>query len=414
MPTTQIWQGKQIARPWIKTLTVTTADAANTITLTCGGTQTVVVTPSTTNTTTTASELAAAASAAGGCFSELSFSPSAAAITITGPADGAPVTFSKTDAGSNATVLASVQTPTSPSDLNDAANWSTSVPTAGDTAVFDSTSSVDAKYNCDAIATITLATGQGIVKRKGYTGRWGLPVTNPNGFQEYRVTELQWKSDGMLFEPGDRDQAGQYRAKCMFTASAVTVTVQGSGSNAQVGSEALEISGLPAASIVYCTGASVALAPYQGQACIVVTLNAVNSTVRVGQGATLSGTVQFENCQALVKVSWTTSLKVDKGSDVEVAGAAAGPLISILRGSTLTWHSTGNPGNSPTVGTQSTLDLETAPGTSISIGGTIAAYAGCRILNSAGRGGVLVVQPVDCTLADITWNTLVGKTYTEA
>lgn len=402
------WVGKQIAKPWKKTLTVATADTGGTITLTGGNSQAVAVTPTTTNTTTTASEIATALAAAGGVFSDLTVTSSGAVVTLVGPSDGAPVTFSKADGGTNSTSLATVDSPTSPHDLNDPVNYSTgALPVdATDSLLFEN-SAVDAKYNADALAAIALVS-PGVVRRATYTGRLGLPSTNDSGYPEYRATYFQWKATGMLWEASDQDQPGQFRTQAMH-GSATTVTITGPASNAQIGGESLEIYGLPASSVVTMTGGSLALSPLQGQSCPVATLSALNATVSVGASATLSGTVRLDNCTARIRTSWTTSVTVDGQSQVEIGGSAAGVLV--IDGGTVYWRSTGNPGNSPIIGSGAVLDLETAPA-SLTIGGTIALYAGGALLDGAGRGGNYAVQLVRATMAEVTWRTVSNKTFT--
>lgn len=403
------WVGKQIARAWKKTLTVNTADTGDTITLTGGNSQAIVLTPTTTNTTTTAAEIAAAITAAGGVFVDLTATSSGAVVTLVGPDDGAPVTFSKSDGGTNSTALATVDTPLSPHDLNDPVNYSGgALPVdATDSLLFED-SGVDAKYNADALSAIALVS-PGLVRRATYTGRLGLPTTNAAGYPEYRVTDLQWKATDFSWEASEQDQPGQFRLRAMHTGSAVTATITGPSSNAQVGRESLELYGLPASSVVTLIGGSLALSPLQGQSCTVLTLNALNATVSIGASATLSGTARFDNCTARIRTSWTTSLTVDGPSQVEIGGSAAGTLV--IDGGTVVWRSTGNPGNSPIIGSGAVLDLETAPA-SLTIGGTVALYGGGALLDGAGRGGNYAVQLVRATLAEVTWRTVSNKTFT--
>lgn len=410
------WIGKQIARPVVFTLTVVTSNNAGTIILTCGGSQQIAISPSTNTAATTAAEIAAAVNNATGCFKDLSASNTSgsAVVTLTGPADGMPVTLTKTDAGGNATTLTSVA-PLSPHDLADGVNYSTgSLPSAGDVLTAED-GSVDILYNLDALAGVILNATNGFIRRSTYTGRIGLPTTNAQqGYPEYRVSELQLNCASFFWEAGDRDSAQQFRLKSVFVGSPVTGTIQGSATRtAAVGKEALEIRGTPAGSALTITGASVAICPLEGQSGMVQTINGLNATVRIGQDASLTGTLTFENCQVQVKASWTTGLTADLGTKIEAAGSAAGPAIQLLRSSYMTWHSTGNPGDSPIVGIGATLDLETSPA-ALTITGTLLAYLNANILDGAGRGGNLKVQTVGCTLADIKWRTAVGKTYQQS
>lgn len=400
--------GRQIARAKVMTLTVTTADITAAVTFTGGNGQIVAITPTSATTSTAASDFSTGLQAAGGVFSELQFSASGAVVTITGPSDGAIFTFSKSDAGTNSTALATPTAPLSPHDATDVINWSTgALPVDTVDSVVLEDSSVSILYNLTGLSALGLTS---FTRRASYTGQIGLPTTNPLGFPEYRATELSVKSDTWSWESSPQDSAGQFRMLNTFSASAVTITIQGTGSNVQVGSEAFIVRGLPAASIVTVVGGSVCIAPTQGQACTVLTLTAIDSTVRVGPSATLSGTVNLVNCNAQVKSSWTTSLTMD-GGNVEIAAAAAGVII--LEAGTMTWHSTGNPGSAPVLGSGSFLDLSQAPA-ALTIAGTIQMYAGSTLNDPAGRGGNWAFKTVHCTLAEVTVVTKNDATYTKS
>ena len=402
--------GKQIARAWQKTLTVGTASPAGTITATGGNGQAVVVTPTTTDPTTTAGEIVTAMQNAGGVFTELAISSIGAIITLIGPSDGAIVTFSKTDGSANVTTLATVFAPLSPSDVADPLNYSTGLLPVStvDSLTFED-SSVSLKYNLTALAAITLA-APGLTRRTTFTGQIGIPTTNPLGFPEYRDTELSIKADTYLWESSPSDGAQEFRILNTFSASAVTVTVQGSGSNAQVGQESLQIRGLPAASIVTVIGGSLTVAPLQGQACTILTLVAVDGTLSIGPSTTLSGTVKLVNCNARIKSSWTTSLTMNGGT-VEIAGSAAGVIVN--EGGRLVWRSTGNPGASPILGSGALLDLSQSPAT-LTISGTIQMYAGSALYDPAGRGGNWAVKTVHCRIDEVTITTEDNGTYTKS
>jgi len=400
--------GVQLAVAKVMTLTVTTADPTSAVTFTAGPTQSIAVKPSSSTVATAASDFAIALAAAGGAFSDMSYSASGAVVTITGPADGAPFTFAKSDAGANSTTLATTVGPKSPSDVGDPANYSTgALPVTGVDSLTVENTAVPLLYNLDALAAITLT---GFTRRATHTGAAALPTTNANGYPEYRPTELSVKCTSWLVEQGDSDAAGALRFKAIDPGSPVTVTVTGSGSNAPVGSEAVELEGLPASSVVDVAGASVAVAPLSGQACTVATLKGNSATVRVGASATLSGTVELEDAQARIAASWATSLSVDGTSQVEIAGAAGGPGPTI-DGGTVTWKSTGNLSSAPTVGGGGTLDFALAPA-AVTITGTIQLYAGAALLDPYGRAGNWAAKLNRCVLSEVTISSPGNKTIT--
>lgn len=408
--------GRQIARANVYTLTITAADTAATITITCGGTQSVPVTPTTNNTTTTATDIYNALQGVGGCFTDLTVSNAVSVVTFIGPADGAPVTLSKVDAGGNATTLTQTVAPLSPYDLADAVNWASSnFPTGGDQAVFEN-SSVPAKYNLDALSGITLAAGSGassgLIRRRSFTGSLSLPDANTAGYAEYRPTKMSFKCSGLYWEASKSDTAQQFRLTSTFSGAAVTVIVQGDSTSARVGSEALEIDGLPTgqSNTGAITNASVAFAPLQSQACTLSDINAIDSTIRIGPSAVLSATLTFEDCLVQIASSWTTSLTADGSTtQIEVTGAAGGPIA--LQGGYTTWHSTGSPSANPVIGGGATLDLDTAPAV-LAIGGVVDMNAGGGLLDKNGRGGLYALKGRNCSPSEFIWTQPANRSFT--
>lgn len=398
------WKGLQRRRAMQRTLTVTTADTGGTITVTVGGTKSVIVTPTTTGTTLTATEIAAACELSTEPeFEEITWTSALAVVTAVGPDDGRPITIAKTDGGSNATTLATSVAALSPNDLTDAANYAGgALPVNGDRLVLQDTN-VPILWNLAGLTGVTFT----VLRKATFTAAVGLPDLNPAGYPEYRSTHLEPAGTAIEVEGAAFDQARQFRFKST-AGSAVTVTVRG-GNRSALGSEVVEVHGLPAASILQVAGGSVAVAPKVGQTATVGTLVASNATLTIGSGATL-GTVagpSLVDVTASILSSWSNTLALD-GGDVSVGGAAAGVLQ--IDSGRVVWRSTGNPGNSPAIGSGATLDLSQAPST-LTIGGTVALYAGGTLNDSAGRGGNYSLQTIRATLAEVTWITSNGRTF---
>lgn len=396
------WKGLQRKRAMVRTLTVTTAATGGTITVTVGGTKSVEVTPTTTNTTTTATEIAAACEASTEPeFEEITWASSTNTVTATGPDDGAPITVTKTDGGTNSTSITTTTAALSPHDVSDGANYAGGAAPANLDRLVLQDSNVSLLYNLAALTAVTFT----VLRKSSFTGGVGLPDTNPAGYPEYRDTHLKPAGTAIEVEGSPFDQAGQFRFEST-AGSAVTLTVRG-GSPGAVGSEVVEVHGLPAASVLRVAGGSVAVAPKVGQVATLGTLTASNASLRVGSGVTLSGGPALTNVSASVLSSWSGTLALD-GGDVSVGGAAAGVLQ--VDAGRVTWRSTGNPGNSPAVGSGATLDLSQAPAT-LTIGGTITLYAGATLDDGAGRGGNYSLQTVRCTLDEVRWVTSNGRTF---
>jgi hypothetical protein len=396
---TVTWVGRQRKRAQVGTLTVGTASTGGTITVTVGGRKSVIVTPPSTDTAATAAAIAAACAASTEPeFREITWASSTNVVTFTGPADGAPITVAKTDGGSNSTTLVSSATaPLSPHDIGDGANYSTgSLPSGSDALVYEN-SSVDAKYNADALTGITLAS---VTRRASFTGRLGLARDNPAGYPEYRVSEVELDAPILYLEGANSDAAGQVRIKSV-SSPAVTVTVTGQPNAAQLGSEAIEVRGLPSSSVLRATGGSIAVATGAGDTATVATLQAADATVRLGTGVTLTNAT-YTNCTVRQACSSTT-LIVQEGGTVEVVQAAAvsNSGLKVYRG-TVRWMSSGATGNSPELGPGGVVDFRNAP-TSVTVGGTVSLSAGCGWLDPAGKIATSYsVQLNNCSLRDVT------------
>lgn len=351
-----IWVGKQSAVPQDTRVTVTAAPANATFTLTVSGKARTFTYAAGTSTADAASKWAADLEASEeGEFAELTYTSSGSALVVTGPDDGAPFTVSAS-AGAGGTITGpatTAGTPKSPHDVNDGLNWSGgAVPTAVDVAVFEN-SDVDALYNLAALTAVAF----GVIRRATFAGRIGLPDTDEQlGYREYRATHLETAGTSIQVEQAPGDDAGQVRVRAT-AAGAVTVTVTGSGAPGAPGSEPVEVYGLAGASVVNVANAGVAVGPETTRPATVATVRGVNATVRLGPAVTVT-TVNLTGCEALVLCSYTT-LTVDRGGTVEVAGAAAGTTTEVEEGTAL-WKSTGNFG-ALTVGSDGTFDLSRAP-----------------------------------------------------
>lgn len=352
------WAGKQTRRAQAGTLTVTTADTGGTITVTVGGTKSVIITPTTTNTTTTATELLAALQAsAEGEFAEITWTSSTNVITFVGPDDGAPITIAKADGGSNATTLAAtgIASPKSPHDFNDAANYAGGVlPDDTDTLIFED-SDVDCLYNLSALTAKTIST----IRRNTFTGRVGLPDTNAaGGYVEYRARRLETAGLSHVLQQADGDDAGQIRLK-FTSASASTVTVTGNRAGA-IGDEPIDLTGLASTSTVNVSGAGVTISPKTSDSSVIAgAIRGNNATITIGPTVTLtSSTISITGGRALIQSTYPT-LTMDRGAAVEVSRAAVGTTTTNDSG-TLLWKSTGTFGTL-VLGSTGVIDLSQAP-----------------------------------------------------
>jgi hypothetical protein len=399
--------GRQKTQRAVKTVTIGSSTAAQTFSLTAGPTRTVTYTAGSGETTTSiaAALWALAVAAIDGEFKELDWgatAPTTASFTVTGPQDGAP--FDLTAGGTGTISVTATTAPLSPHDVADGANYSTgSLPSAADDLVAEETAA-SMSYNADALNAIALNS----FTRKGtHTGRLGLVELNPAGYREYRPTRLSIDAPTVTIETTRSDAAESLKVLSVHTGTGVTAVIRGDGRGVTVGNEQVELSGLPAASAVDASRSSVAVCPLSGQTATVATLLGVNSTVRIGAGTTLTGP-SLKDTDALIEASWSGTLTMN-GGNVEINGAAAGQFV--IEAGDMTWLSTGNPGASPVIGSDGTLDVSQAPKT-LSISGTILVYKGGELDDSAGRAGNYALTTVHATLDEITWRTPNNKTFT--
>ena len=405
---TVLYVGKQVKRAGVKSVTVGSSTAAQTFTLTTGNGKAITYTAGSGETTTTiaAALQALFAAATDGEFTELDSgsTPTSNVFNVTGPADGAP--FTLTTSGTGTLTIATVTAQLSPYDVSDGLNYSTgALPTAGGVDdLIDESAGTAMLYNAAALTAIDLLS---FTRRASNQGGLGLPVTNANGYPEYRTSELEINAPTIRIELNSRDRAGSLRIKSVWSGSAVTATIMGAGGT-EVRKEAVEIRGLPASSIVDVSQGSVAIAPYAGQTATVATLLATDSTVRVGSGVTLTNAT-LSNCQGLIETNYTTLTMIGGGAietNKAATGSAAGTLVYT---GTLTWKSTGGPGNSPVIGSGGAIDFTEAPA-AISVGGTVELNAGGSWIDPAGRCGSYSVKIKRCKVLATTFDPGTDKT----
>lgn len=396
------WVGAQQATPQLDTITIGSATAGHTFVVTINGKTVTYVAVTGDTTSTVATGLAAALAAEDdGEFAELGYEASSATVLVTGPDDGAP--FTATVGGTGTISTTTTTSPKSPHDAAAGANYGGgSLPSGGDTLVFED-SAVGVKYGLTALAGVALAN---VVRRRSFSGQWGLPTTNPTGYREYRATELQFDTALMTFEQAGGDQAGQFRVQ--FLNTAVTVTVPGLG-GASLGSEPLEIRGMPSSSVLNMIGGGVAICPLAGQTGTITTGRCIASAVRVGSGATLT-TLNLTDTSITTKSSVGT-LNMDGASAAEFADAATVSSAMTIDGGSVLWRSTGNLPSTVVLGSGAAIDFSQAPA-AVTIGGTVSMYEGSGLFDPFGRAGNWAVTTIRCGVQNVNIQTPNGKTIT--
>lgn len=334
---------------------------------------------------------------------------STTAILFTGPSNGATFTITTTKTGGVTVTDSNVTTETGPHHLDNVTNYSTgALPNAGgvDTLIFLE-GSRGPMFALTALAAIDLVEVQRFAE---FTGRWGLPEVNDNGYREYRTQFAQFNTAAIRFEASTQDQSQQFRVQSM-SGSAVTVRVQGSDTPRSNDTPVFEFYATPAASILTGSNASVGVALQRGQTgTVVATLT--NCFFECGTGATLTTPI-FNNCTGTVRATATTLTITGESSEITFRNAAAVTGATLVQEGKLIWLSTGNlsSGTSCTVGTAGTVDLFNAP----------SALAAFNVFLNSGatlddRNGKMVatstVKAVGCSMNEVNWLTKSDFTVT--
>jgi trimeric autotransporter adhesin len=281
---TKRWRGDAPAVAQVVTIAVTAFDVTTTYKVTMNGKVVSVLGITDANTTAAALQAALAASTIPE-FAEVTWTVSTSTVTGTAKTAGRPFTATSSVSGGTGTIGA-VTTATASSGPNDwsvAANWDASgVPAAADDVVIEA-SATDILYGIDQNA-ITLTS---LTIRANFTGKIGLPAVNGSGasaYYEYRPQYL--KIGATTINVGDGAGAGSGRIKLDTIAVQTALTVNGTGSSADTGLEALLWKGTHASNTLTVNKGSVGVARFAGETAVIATLR-VGYITNVGGDATV-------------------------------------------------------------------------------------------------------------------------------
>lgn len=335
-------------------------------------------------------------------FLEVTWANATTAITGTANTAGTPFTQTSSAAGGTATLTTVVTTAnSSPNDLNNAINYSGgSLPVNGDDLIFDAgDASASVLWNLGSLSAVTL---NSLTRRNTFTGAIALPEfnTNGSGYFEYRPTELNLPATTATWEQAASD--GVASVKWNAGSAQTTATVRGQGSSAP-GFEAMWFRGTHASNVINAEQASLAIAPVAGNAATILTLNAEDSTVRMGSGLTGPTTINNRNSLIEANATFTTLNQTGASAETDVKQAAAATTLTIDDGSVF-WLSSGTI-TTANVGANGTLDFSRDNRTR-TVTNKVNLYKGATYNDPAGTtvAGGLSFQSVRCTLNDVTVN----------
>jgi hypothetical protein len=341
---TQSWRGDAPAVAQINTWTLAgTWLSTDTVTCTINGKAVATVTGSSTIATLIATVQTALAASAIAEFKEILWTNTASTIVATAATAGVPFAATLSTGSAAGTInggSSSAGTATAasagPADASTAANWSSgSLPTTGDDIVFAGTSK-DCLYGLTALAGITSAT---LTIDMSYSGKIGLPYTNPSGYIEYRSRYL--KLPATLQTLGNGPGAGSGRINLDSGSVQTTLSLNGSASPVDTGFKTVNWKGTHAANVVNLNKGSFAAAPIEGETASVAAWNqgyqnnqAGDVDAYAGGGATLT-TINKTGGSLTINSSFTT-LNHGPGNAGECIIAAGTPGTLTVTGGNYT------------------------------------------------------------------------------
>ena len=336
MASVNVWLGRQQATVQVGSFTVTADDATTTYKITCGGVVVSVLGTGSGPTATATALTAALAACTAGMFQEITWTSLGAVITATANTAGTPFVATSSVSGGAGTLGAytAVTANTSPSDINDAVNWSAgAVPGAGDHVWIDGTVQVPLLWNLGALSAVAVSD---IHVAAAFTKQIGLTSINANGtpYTEYRAISfaIQFSTLAIGYGPGSGSGLMKFDPG---SATASTVTVYTTAGPTETGSQgALWLLGTNAGNALVIYSGSVAVCPVGGTVATYATINigpAAGSTPSIYLGAGLTCTTITNNGGTMTLQSAVTTLNL-AGGTTNVLGAGALGTINCSAG----------------------------------------------------------------------------------
>lgn len=403
-----LYVGQQRTRAYVGNIGIGTPSVGQILTVTYGGVWSISYTAITGDgAANVASSITSLMQAADGGFQESAYAVSgnASTVTVTGPDGGWPVTLALS--GNMTSSLSNITTPLSPNDTGDSVNYSIgTLPSNGDRIIFEP-GNPGPQFNVAALTGLSLT----FDVRAG-ASPIGLPDQNPIGFREWRETHLRANSTSFIIAEDGSEQPGQFRFNGTCT-TAATIVHTGTGQLSAVGSEPYELKGLPSNSTISINGGRLSLAPLTGQTGGAASVTVLNGgTFRAGFGSTLS-TVIVNGSNIEIRANCPTLTTDGQAACVTLRNAAAVNALAI-QGGTVSWASTGSPGN-VTIGGGGTFDVSPAPAV-VTLGvGNVTMEAGATLNDPLNRlGRPFNIQLLNCTINEVTITTGTSANVTVA
>lgn len=264
---TRRWRGdaKNVAQ--VNTITPANVGIGNTFTVTINGKDITFTATAATVANVTAALVALLNASLVPEFAEITWTDSTTHVTATADTLGKPFTQTSSATGGTATnVTATTVANQSQNDVNNADNWDSAVPGAGDDVYIQDTD-VSLLYNLDALAAVTLAS---LTIDKSFTGEIGLPRFTATGYYEYRPA--YWQIGATTQTIGRGEGSGSARIKLDNGAVATTLTIYDSGEAAETDDYAIRWKGTAVTNVVNIVKGDLGVAMDAGETAVIATL----------------------------------------------------------------------------------------------------------------------------------------------
>ena len=272
-------------------------------------------------------------------FAEITWTDSTTCVTATADDPGKPFTqtsSSATGSGSagHSNVTATTTANTSPSDVNDALNWSAgTTPATGEDVYIDGTIQTPLLWNLGSLSAQTLAT----LNISLNAPQIGLPELDEDGtaYTQYRGVYFAIGATICNIGTGG-DGNGLQMCKLNFGSVQTTTTVFNTGSPSESNRQAVTLKGTHASNLLIQQAGSVGIAVLGGELSTFVTIHlgqvggGSQPTLVLGPG--LTNTTINQNNGSLLLQSAITTLN-HKGASSEIRGSGAITTINQSAGS---------------------------------------------------------------------------------
>lgn len=349
-----IWVAKQKKTAQVNTITPASVTVGNTFTVTINGKSvTVTATAATVANVTGLLETALQASTEPE-FQEITWNDETTHVSATAVTLGKPFTqtsSSATGSGSagHSNVTATTTANTSPSDVNDAANWSAgTTPATGEDVYINGDVQTPLLYNLGSLSAQTLAS----LNIHRNAPQIGLADVDPDGTAYTQYRPLYFAIGATICRIGYGAGNGCGMVKINFGSVQTTTTIYGTGSPIESNRQAVTLKGTHASNVLIQNDGTAGVAVVGGDLSTFATVHLGQSqgggqpTLELGAGCTLT-TINQNNGNLQIASALTTlnakagTTKITRAGAITTINQSGGLVNHLGTGTVGTWSLTG-------------------------------------------------------------------------